>query len=612
MGNSQPLISTDAKFTIVENQKSLAKIIIPNNALPSEWHAAEILTEFVEKLSGAKLPILIEKNVSQNDPIISIGNTKIFQSNVIFEGWKKYNSDSFIVLARPKKKTLILAGKKPIGTIHAVCYLLKSQFGVKWYFPDELSLIIPKSKTLAVSKFREINSPAIPFRAVGWKQSSKWSLFNGNNVNLSNSFGVRVFKEAHTFFDFVPPHKYFKDNPEYFSKINGKRLPKQLCTSNPKVADIVVQNILKLIKEQPDLNIITLFPQDGSGFCECINCRKLDETGLPSVEQINTYAIWKKLGPKKYRALSKRMLLFYLAVAEPLLSENKKIVLQVGAYNAYLYPPKGKFDVPKRMMIELCHGLEHNHPIDSEKSLINTRFKKALNGWRSIFDHVSIYEYYWKLSMCDLPFPILHSIQKDIDFYSKNDVKLFYTQFGRDYYNNGLNYYIASELLWKPWLDVWDLLEKFCEDFYGVASEIMFEYYMNFEKAAMISGMTLASPIYELDKIFSDELIAKQEILVNKAISSVKNKDALERLRKVSLSLEYLSLCMEYIHKAKTVAELKDSPFGLFELKKKARFIKSFRERNQDEHFLNPNNDFINVFLNYKRFLKQVIHHRTE
>ena len=40
----------------------------------------------------------------------------------------------------------------------------------------------------------------------------------------------------HNFFQIVPPDAYFKDHPEWFALINGKRCRiGQLCLSNPQV-----------------------------------------------------------------------------------------------------------------------------------------------------------------------------------------------------------------------------------------------------------------------------------------------------------------------------------------------------------------------------------------
>jgi len=45
-------------ITLVENGQSRYRIVIPANAIASERYAAEELQRYIEKISGAKLPIV--------------------------------------------------------------------------------------------------------------------------------------------------------------------------------------------------------------------------------------------------------------------------------------------------------------------------------------------------------------------------------------------------------------------------------------------------------------------------------------------------------------------------------------------------------------------------
>ena len=49
-----------AGLTIVDKEKSRYHIVIAANALPSERYAAEELQRYVERMSGAKLPIVTD------------------------------------------------------------------------------------------------------------------------------------------------------------------------------------------------------------------------------------------------------------------------------------------------------------------------------------------------------------------------------------------------------------------------------------------------------------------------------------------------------------------------------------------------------------------------
>jgi hypothetical protein len=598
--------AASSELRIVRNGEPIVDILVPGNPSAGELMAAQDLSDYIKKMTGAKLRVVRETENVKDKNIISVGRTRLARDAGITERLKNLSGDSFLVRCQPERGQLYLLGNSDLGTLFSVFHLLKYYFGVRWFLPDELGQVVPKGRDLMLAAADAVHQADIPMRDVGSRRATSWSLFNGSNVNVDEEMGVHFYKQGHTFFDFLPPDRYYKKHPEYFSLVRGQRKPKQLCTSNQDVIREVVRNISLLIAETPRLDVITLFPQDGLGFCECDRCKALDEPGLPSVQEVNSK--WRKLGDERYRALSRRMVVFYLSVAERVLGEHPKIRMQVGAYNPYLYPPtdrslKGSANV----LIQICHGWEHNNPVESDASEINVRFKHAMAGWRRIFSDVSIYEYYRKAAMYDLPFPILHSIEKDIAFYKGNGVKAFFTQFDQDYYTNGINYYVASRLLWDSSLTVREVLQDFCEKFYQKAGEAMIEYYMNYEKAATSSGLTLAPSLSKLDRLFTDELIERQDKLLKKAASLATDEAVRERIRRAGVSLEYVRKCMEYMKRAKSVGAGNDVVKGTLSLKKMAEDIREYRKQHKKDYCFGAENNYVNRFLDYKWLLAQVV-----
>lgn len=588
---------------LVAQGKPAAIVLLPPEPSTGEQKAAEELVRCVNEISGADLQIHKEPDYPGQLNLISIGKTKLAAQSALADKLKGLPADSYLLNCNPKGDRIYLLGNNDLGNLLAVYGLLNS-IGMRWFLPDELGRIIPKQQTLRLTASDEVFTPDIPYRAIGFTKAAQWSAVNGNNVNIDEKLGVHFYGFAHTFFDFLPPEQYFEKHPEFFSLVKGKRVAKQLCTSNPAVIAEVSQNILSLAKKRPELDVITLFPQDGRGFCECANCKALDEAGLPTVEDVNRR--WPRLGPDRYRALSRRMLAFYLAVSDNVLKNNNKINLQVGAYNAYLYPPRQRNNMkaPARMMIEMCHGVEHNHPIVTKDSEINIRFREALAGWREIFEQISIYEYYWKLAMFDLPFPILHVMQEDISFFANQKIQSFYTQFGTDYYTNGQNYYIASRLLWDSNQNVWSLLDEFCQNLYGNAWKPMRDYYVNYEKAAISADIDLSPPVDQLDRLFSGSLLKSQELLLQQAMSQAENAQEKERIRRVQISLTYTKMCMDYLQAAENAALGASS--GLRKLGAQANQIKSFRTTNKASHCFNRDTNYTKRFFDPDWLLDQV------
>ncbi len=83
----------------------------------------------------------------------------------------------------------------------------------------------------------------------------------------------------------MPPAKHFKDHPEYFSLIDGKRRAErsQLCLTNPDVLRIAIEQVETWIKEHPDATIFSVSQNDWEGWCECDKCRRVEAEEAASI-----------------------------------------------------------------------------------------------------------------------------------------------------------------------------------------------------------------------------------------------------------------------------------------------------------------------------------------
>jgi hypothetical protein len=586
------------KGTITISAAPGVLILTPAHPATAENKAAHLLADMLERVVGKRFDISAESAAIKPDGrvIVAVGKTKMMEEVGLSKALAGKPDDSLAIGVWPEKNAICLMGQERLGTLFAASAFLERFAGVHWFFPDELGIVAPAQERFSVAAGVIVESPDFPIRWVGRPPADKWALFNKVNTNQLEKDGVQVFKSAHTFNDFLPVDQYFATHPEYFAFIKGKRRTKQIDTSNPDVIQEVSKNMIQHLKENPFLTVITLFPNDGLGFCECDRCKALDEKGLPTVREINHK--WDKLGPERYKALSRRMVVFYLAVGEKVLRAFPNIIIQAGAYGPYNYPPNDRsFKAPSNMMIEIANNGDQNLPIESKASPMNVLLSNAFQGWREIFPKLSVYEYFRRLSMYDLPFPILHAIGPDILFYKQAGVSALFTQFGPDYYTNGLNYYVAAKLLWNSSQDVWKLLDDFCLKFYQEASEPMREYHFNYEKAAMDSGVPLPSPISPVSQIFTPSLLANQTKLLDKAAALAKNKQVQERIQRARVSLEYVKMSMDYVRAAKSVNDGKYLS-GTVKLLEAANEIGAFRKKHQDAYCFSTENNYIQRYLN--------------
>ena len=80
----------------------------------------------------------------------------------------------------------------------------------------------------------------------------------------------------HNLFYWLPPGDYFAEHPEWFALVDGKRSdqPVQLClcTSNEQAVETVIANVKSYLRENPDVRIVGVVPEDGVGLCQCPDC----------------------------------------------------------------------------------------------------------------------------------------------------------------------------------------------------------------------------------------------------------------------------------------------------------------------------------------------------
>lgn len=534
-------------LTIIENGRADCAIILPVKATPQEKSAARDLQRYLREISGSRVKIFSER-IQTSKIGIYVGRCNAAKRLGLWDKVRRLKDDGYLLLITSDAAYLI--GKDPLATRFAVFGFLEDHLGVRWYMPGDVGEVVPHSKDVALNEGTEAREPSFKMRWVG---SGDWALRNRMNVGVDDTLGLQVYGAAHTFRRLCPVEEYFESHPNYFAQIDGERKRyragrrNQLCTSNPSTIGIVAQNAVKMLTKKPELDVITLFPNDGGGFCECGNCTALDNSTKISVEDLNSR--WSELGAERHGVLSRRMAKFYIEVARRILSKYPDKYVQVGAYSAYRASPQN-LDIrgPENTTVLItrtdCHGL----PIECGNC--NIPYSKAIDGWKKIFPLFSIYEYYWKHAANELPYPITHSIKRDIPFYHKKGCFGLYTQYSpRNAGTLLLNYYVAAKLLWNVNADVDEILQDFYHKFYGPAWKPMKAYHETLETAVKHSRVHLPAQYHELPLIFTRQVLEDCGSNISRAQEAVKGNVRIERrVAMARTSLTYTKLAMGYVH----------------------------------------------------------------
>lgn len=529
--------------TLVDSGEARAAIVAPAEPSAIEARAADELVDYVRKMTGVELPVGTEAP-GDRLPLYVGAAAKPGLAGV---AWDRLGDDGFVL--RSGARGVHMAGAGDLGTLFGVYHLLEKHLGVRWFMPGELGEVVPRRDRLTLGTFDETEVPSFRVR---WIEDGDWALRQKMNAAVEvgdRPVGVHWKWSFHTHFKLIPPEEYFDEHPEWFALIGGKRRrPKpeqqgqQLCTSNPELVEEMARRVIRTFDADPSLDILALAPQDGGGFCQCEDCVALDEKRPPDEAWHATY--------------SRRLAAFNNEVARRVARKHPDKLIKVGAYAMYLRVPLDADYRPEpNLAVQVCHTYSCNsHPIASEACPGNTKyFRRELEHWAKIADHLFIYEYYNKGAWGGLPYHQVHLIREDVPYYHGLDAEGFYTQAaGHRWPACGLNHYVAAKLVWDVDLDVDRLLDDFYEKFYAEAAGPMRDYWQTLERAfagyeKCLSPFgrrwtTLAAP-----EIFTPETIAALDAAIARAERAAQSAMVKQRVGLIRARVDLVKHVMAYL-----------------------------------------------------------------
>ena len=151
---------------------------------------------------------------------------------------------------------------------------------------------MPEKRTLAVPALDKVYVPHLIYREAFYRDAfdgvfAARSKCNGHFVRVAEEYGghYNILGWCHTFFQILPPERYFAEHPDWYSEIDGERRGErtQLCLTNEAMRAEFVKNALEWIRRNPEAGMISISQNDWHGNCQCAKCRALDEAaGSPS------------------------------------------------------------------------------------------------------------------------------------------------------------------------------------------------------------------------------------------------------------------------------------------------------------------------------------------
>jgi hypothetical protein len=510
--------------TIVADGRSEYTIVVAPDAIATERTAAKELQSFLKQSTGAELPIASAAAGSKG-PRLIVGPCEAFRGACPDVDLAALKHDG--ILLRTVGRDLYLAGGRPRGTLYAVYSFLEDTLGVRWWSSTET--FVPKRPTLQLPDLNVIYVPKLQCREAFYRDAfdgvyAARSKCNGNADRVPPEYGghYTLLGWCHTFYQLMPPEKYFARHPNWYSLINGKRQTDgaQLCLSNPEMRAELVKRALEWIKKEPQAGMISIAQNDCGGACQCPKCQAIvDREGSQS-------------GP---------IIHFVNQVAEEIEKQYPDFLVETLAYNHTRKPPA--FVRPRRnVVVRLC-SIECSFCQPLATGPQNASFKADIDRWAAVAPQLYIWDYVTDFENYIIPHPNLRVLGPNIRlFVDKGAIGLFEQGDAGCSCSDfpELRAWLIAHLMWDPSRDEKALIAEFMRGYYGAAAPALLEYIALIHDSAEKAGVYLNCSMGDASSYLRLSELTRAWQLFAQAARAVQDDPVLSRrVRRARMPLDH-------------------------------------------------------------------------
>jgi hypothetical protein len=446
---------------IADKSTSEATIVVSPQAGEWEKRAAADLALYIEKMSGAKLPVAntadgIATALKTKKPLLFIGQEALaaepgLKKELAKVAKKEPVLQADAIVLRRDGNRVYLAGTNDDCHYFAVAELLR-RWGCRWYLPSDFGECIPQQPTLKLGKLDYAYAPPFEIR-------NYWIAWNGeqagreefkhrnfmNNVNVHCGHAIGAYTK-----ELIPPGKTIMDIP---------------IAEEATAAHVAAKIAPEFAKGVPS---ISLGMEDGVYKSDSAKDKEL-QAGL-----FDKYFIQP--------ALTDGFMTFYNRVAEILMKQYPNSPTKLGflAYSNITIPPQRNIIAAKPLITYLAPiDIDPNHGMDDPRSPPQQEYRDMLYRWAEVMQgRVAIYDYdQGMLVWRDIPNPSFATIRDNMKHYRKAGILGVATESRGAMATVFLNLFMRAQLMWNPDADMDAMLAEFYEKFYGPAAQPMAAYW---------------------------------------------------------------------------------------------------------------------------------------
>jgi len=493
---------------LVTGGRSAYVIVTPASPSGAERKAAGIVQEYILRASGAKLPILQEGGYSGKQAIY-VGNTR--QSS----GPEKIKDDGYYTGV--SGQALYIRGGSGKGVVYGAYHFAEAYMRCR-KLPGAPA-VAPVSKDISLpGNMQDLSEPDFIYRESYYPASA--------DAEYLEWHGLQRFEDlwglwGHSYFKILPPATYFAAHPEYYSMVNGRRQPLQLCLSNEAVYRLTVAYFKKAMADNPDAIYWSISPEDGPGGCTCDQCKKADgEEGSQSGSLIRFV---NRVAAAFPQARFTTLAYGYTSKAPAKTKPAGNVYILLSTIDAYRQTP----------LAEAPSAAD---------------FRRNLAAWEKLGSHLFIWDYTTQFTNYLCPFPDYNHLAANLQYFAAHGVRGVFSQGSGDTYGDMAEYnsYLQASLLWNTRADAGAVTADFMKHYYRAAAAPMQQYVQALTAAVKATGAVLdiyGSPIYSGKDYLSPANLDQYSTLLDRAEAAAEGDTAaLRRVYRARLPLEYTVL----------------------------------------------------------------------
>jgi hypothetical protein len=556
------LASPAAKGAIQE-----ATIVLPAAPTRVEKFAAAELGKYLEAATGVKATIAdTASTMAPAGTVFFVGNlgddkdrltqagfpiAKLGDAELIEEG---------VCLDSDGKQTL-LTGRGERGALNAVYTYLEEGVGCHW--PEPGRDFVPKLANWNPPQIHRVVNPQVFWRGwashgamthdysmlmMDWEAKNRmnsaqifpapYQEFTGDKGEFLATIldrGIRPNVGGHSRDFYLNGRIYLAQHPEWFASENGKKT-EQLDYTNFDSIPTYAANTIAFLKKHPEIEIVSLWPNDGFGF------NPMTSKDKNATDVLLTYV--NKL-------------------AEAIHAEVPNVKCEFLAYIIYTAAPLSTKPVPWMIPTFCDHygsfgARDHWHTITDDRAPSNALLCTELKKWIAISGQVTTFSYYGDDCINHfLHNPLYDVMVSDCAYYHSIGLggNFFLFTNPMSWWSNAETAYAYARASWDKDATPEQIQNDYYTSLYGPAAKPMQEYLKAIKEIHLIAPVKDGSKDYvgaidisgknyeSLIKQYAEGIAqAKQALADARAAIPADDKYLQERLNKLDSETEYISL----------------------------------------------------------------------